>query len=248
MRWCGAFGLRGIATVYIDTPGTGEARHLGPISADFDDILDGVFDLLTGYHTVDPRRVGILGISLGGNLAIRSLAYDRRIAAAAAVTPPYDPARWLSRASQATRAELAELLRGHDSGDVEALAAPFALAGLPETIQRPTLIIGGGRDTTVPPAEATRLAARLGPLCTLDWYPAGGHVLYREIPAWTTDAAGWFGAVFAHQSTRVDPRDAVAAWRDALFAPAPAPEWDEALESATLLPDSPDEWTRSESP
>jgi hypothetical protein len=61
-------------------------------------------------------------------------------------------------------------------------------------------------------------------------------VLYSELPAWTTDAAQWFQAVQADQSTRVDDRiQAAAGYRKALFnAPIPV-EWDESQESARLL-------------
>jgi len=236
MRWSSPFDQLGIATLFIDSPGTGESRHLGPISPDHDDILNGVFEMLRSFPVVDPRRVGVLGISIGGNLAIRSLAYDRRIAAAIAVSPPYEPARWIEHSSPLHQSELRESLIGNDDGSIEEIAASFSLHDIAPTVQRPTLILGGGRDLVVPPSESTLLASRLGALSTLDWYPGGGHVLYSELPAWTTDAAQWFHAVQADQSTRVDDRiQAAAGYRKALFnAPIPV-EWDESQESARLL-------------
>lgn len=240
MRWSAPFDQLGIATLFIDSPGTGESRHLGPISPDHDDLLNGVFEMLRSFPVVDPRRVGVLGISIGGNLAIRSLAYDRRIAAAIAVTPPYEPARWIEHASPLHKAELRASLIDGDEGNVEEIAASFSLHDMAPTIQRPTLIVGGGRDLVVPPSESTMLASRLGALSTLDWYPEGGHVLYNELPAWTTDAAQWFHAVQADQSTRVDDRiRAAAIYREALFNAPLKIEWDESQESARLL--SPEE-------
>lgn len=242
MRWCSPFDQLGIATMFIDTPGTGEARQLGPLSADHDDILDGVFEMLRSYPAINPRKVGVMGISIGGNQAIRSLAHDRRIAAAAAITPPYDPARWIDRASPMIKAELQDLLQLRESDDMEEIAASFSLHDIAPAIQRPTLIVGGGRDVMIPPSEATLLASRLGSLSTLDWYPRGGHALYGEIPAWTTDVAQWFQAVQSNQSTRVDDmQEMTAIYRDALFKDPIPMDWDESLESARLL--SPEEAT-----
>lgn len=238
MRWSTPFDQLGIATLFIDSPGTGESRHLGPISPDHDDILDGVFEMLQSSPVADPGRVGVLGISIGGNLAIRSLAYDRRIAAAIAVTPPYEPARWIVHSSPLHRSELRETFQASDErNQMVEIAASFSLKDIATVIQRPTLIVGGGRDLVVPPSESTSLASRLGALSTLDWYPKGGHVLYNELSAWMTDVAQWFHAVQANQSTRVDDRvKAAATYREALFNPPIPVEWNESQESARLLP------------
>lgn len=241
LRWTTAFTQAGQAVLLLDTPGTGEARHLGPPAADQFDVLDGVFDLLRSYHAIDLRKVGIVGISLGGNLALRCLAYDRRIAGAVLVTPPYEPGRWVGRAAPMVQAELQQLFQTDDPEAVRQIAASYDLADVVGHVQRPTLILGGARDVIVPPAESTRLAAALGELSTLAWYPTGGHALYQELPAWTLDASAWLHAVQQRQSTRVDDqRELAASWRAALEeAPLPEPEWDEEMESARLL--SPEE-------
>ncbi len=248
LRWVGAFTAAGLATLLLDVPGTGEARHLGPPVADQMDLLDGVFEMLHGYHAIDARKVGVLGISLGGNLALRCLAYDRRIAGAAMVTPPYDPARWIDRASPLIRDEMQRLFQTEDPEELNRIAASFSLEDVTGHIQRPTLILGAGRDMVVPPSESTRLASALGPLSTLAWYANGGHALYGEIPAWTADAAYWFRAIQQRQSTRVDDIGVLAqSWREALYeVPERELDWDEELETTRLLhPDEVDPQRRA---
>ena len=241
LTWTDAFSRIGLATLLIDTPGTGEARHLGPPSADHIDLLDGVFEMLRSYHAIDARRVGLLGISLGGNIALRCLAYDRRVAGAAMVTPPFDPARWIGRVSPVIQDELRRLFQTEDPDQLEEVAASFSLEDVTSHVQRPTLVIGAGRDMVIPPSESTRLVAALGPLATLAWYPDAGHALYGKISAWTTDAAYWLDAVQRRQSTRVDDLHALAEeWRAALdLRPEPETTWDDSMESARLL--SPEE-------
>ena len=237
LRWIGAITGAGLATLLLDMPGVGESRALGRPEADQMDLLDGVFDLLHGYHAIDARKVGVLGISLGGNLALRCLAYDRRIAGAAMVTPPYEPARWIDRVSPLIREEMQHLFKTDDADELRRIAESFSLQEVTAHIQRPTLILGAGRDTVVPPSESTRLAAALGPLSTLAWYPNGGHALYGEVPAWTADAAYWFRAVQQRQSTRVDDLGRLAeSWREALNeVPERDVDWDEDLETTRLL-------------
>jgi pimeloyl-ACP methyl ester carboxylesterase len=236
LRWMGALGRAGLAALLIDIPGTGEARHLGPTAADHMDLLNGVFDLLRGYPTIDAHKVGVLGISIGGNLALRCLAYDRRIAGAAAVTPPFEPARWLDHVSPLIREEMERLFETRDPAELRQIAASFSLTDVTAHIQRPVLVLGGGRDMVVPPSDSTRLAASLGPLATLAWYPNGGHALYGEIPAWTADVAYWMRAIQQRQSTRVDDPALLESWRGALWElPEREVEWDEELESARLL-------------
>lgn len=241
LHWTDAFSRAGLAVLLMDTPGTGEAHHLGAPSAEHIDLLDGVFDMLRGYHAINAQRVGLLGISLGGNLALRCLAYDRRIAGAVMVTPPFEPARWLSHAAPLVQDELRRLFQTDDPEEINDVAASFSLEDVTAHVQRPTLVIGGGRDLVTPPSESTRLAAALGPISTLLWYPDGGHGLYGQMPAWTTDAAYWLDAIQRRQSTRVDDMPALAEeWRAALDQrPEPEVEWDDSMESARLL--SPEE-------
>jgi alpha-beta hydrolase superfamily lysophospholipase len=250
LRSVGAFVSAGLATLLLDVPGTGEARHLGPPASDQMDLLDGVFELLRGYHAIDARKVGVLGVSLGGNLALRCLAYDRRIAGAAMVTPPVDPARWIDHASPLIRDEMQRLFQTADADELRRIAASFSLEDVTAHIQRPTLILGAGRDMVVPPSESTRLASALGPLATLAWYANGGHALYGEIPAWTADAAYWFRAIQQHQSTRVDDIGRLSeTWREALSELPPRDlDWDEDLETTRLLqPDEVDPQRRAPS-
>lgn len=247
LRWMSPLNQNGIATLLIDTPGTGESRHLGPPAADDADLLDGVFDMLRSNPTIDPRKVGVLGISLGGNLALRCLAYDRRMVGAAVVTPPYDPARWVDKAAPLVQAELSTLFQVQNKEDLADVAARFSLQGVAAHIQRPTLILGAGRDMVVPPSESTLLAAELGHASTLVWYPEASHAMYQEIPAWSTDVAHWFDAVQQRQSTRVDEMYALAdQWREALYRlPVEEEPWDDSMGSARLL--SQDELPEDES-
>lgn len=194
--WAPGFLRAGLAVLVMDSPGTGEATGLRVVPSDANDIIDGVFELFAGELTIDLAQVSVVGVSLGGNQALRCAVYDRRILSVTAVTPPYDPARWLHRASPLLHTEL-DLVFGDDDRDPYEQAADLSLHDAAVRARCPVLVFGGGRDIVVPPAESQLLAARLGALGTLAWYPDGGHCLYGHLQGWTSDAATWIASVGA---------------------------------------------------
>lgn len=193
LLWSTNLHDHGLAVLALDWPGTGEAATMHPTAADCDDITDGILSLAEIEPGLDPARVALVGVSLGGALAVRSAALDRRIAACVAITPPYDATPWLWHAQPLLLDQLVALAGSED--ELERLAAGFALPAVVGRLRCPLLVLGAGRDLVVPPREAIRLSAAAGDLATLLWYPNGGHALYEAIPAWTDDVARWLVAV-----------------------------------------------------
>ncbi|MTH79980.1 alpha/beta hydrolase family protein [Paracoccus aestuariivivens] len=76
---------RGIASLCVDQPGTGESLRLQDMHAHFDSERWGtpVYDWLAARPEIDPARIGITGISLGGYYAPRVCAYEPRYASGA---------------------------------------------------------------------------------------------------------------------------------------------------------------------
>jgi len=73
---------RGVSTLHIDQPGSGEAlRQYGLIATyDTERWASKVVDALERRADVDPKRIGIVGISLGGYYAPRAVAFESRFA------------------------------------------------------------------------------------------------------------------------------------------------------------------------
>ena len=82
---------RGLAVIAIDGPGQGEAEYELPIEPAYERVTTAVADYLKGRDDVDPDRLGVFGVSLGGYYAARSAAYEPRVRAAVALAGPY---RW----------------------------------------------------------------------------------------------------------------------------------------------------------
>lgn len=215
LLWAQALLGQGIAILALDWPGTGEAGQTLAVTPDCDDITDGIVALAKEDAGLDETRIALVGISLGGALAVRCAAFDRRIAAVVAVTPPYNAARWLPFVNSLLLEQLTTL--NGDRETVDRLAAGFAIDGLTERLRCPVLAIGAGRDVVVPPAEAQRLCADIPHLSTLVWYPEAGHAAYEMVDDWSEVVALWLRAILVdegrEESTPVDDRASSQATR-----------------------------------
>ena len=90
MLWLGGFAQalakRGIHTLCVDQPGTGEALRLQGLPATpYSEKWASLWvDWLETRPEVDNSRIGMTGISLGGHFAPRAIAYEPRFASGAA--------------------------------------------------------------------------------------------------------------------------------------------------------------------
>jgi dipeptidyl aminopeptidase/acylaminoacyl peptidase len=80
-----ALARRGISTLCVDQPGTGEAIRLQnlPVRHDSEAWASAWFDWLAQQPDVDAERIGMTGISLGGHFAPRAVAFEPRFASGA---------------------------------------------------------------------------------------------------------------------------------------------------------------------
>lgn len=80
-----ALARRGISTLCVDQPGTGEALRLQqlPATPHSETWASKAVDWLETQPDVDPARIGMTGISLGGHFAPRAVAYEPRFASGA---------------------------------------------------------------------------------------------------------------------------------------------------------------------
>lgn len=81
-RWLAA---RGVASLIVDQPGTGEALRLQGFTARFDSEhwASRVVDWLETRTDIDPKRIGMEGVSLGGYYCPRAVAFEPRFACGA---------------------------------------------------------------------------------------------------------------------------------------------------------------------
>ncbi|MCP1603098.1 Prolyl oligopeptidase family protein [Pseudomonas citronellolis] len=154
------FAERGLSALFIDQPGTGEALRLHGMPAVHDTEVwaSRVVDWLETHPEVDPRRIGALGVSLGGYYCPRAVAFEPRFACGAVWGANHD---W--RAVQQARLKregenpvphywkhVQWVFGARDLDDFFARAEHMHLDGVLERIRVPFLVTHGENDRQIP--------------------------------------------------------------------------------------------------
>jgi len=120
---------RGYLVLSFDGPGQPAARHRDGLvfRPDWENVVGPVLDWLFSWPDVDPERIALLGLSMGGVLAPRAAAFDPRLAACIAVDGVYDLGITATGFLPGDREEAERMLRAAEAPDVDAgIAAAMA--------------------------------------------------------------------------------------------------------------------------
>jgi pimeloyl-ACP methyl ester carboxylesterase len=173
--WESVFLSRGMATLSLDGPGQGEAGFQMSIRPDYEIAVGAALDALAARGAfdrhLDLRRVGAVGVSLGGYYVARVAAFEPRIRAVAGVSGPYDVAAAWAAMPSLTREAFIHHSGASSPDSALALARRMSLEGVAERIEQPCLVVTGARDRVIPWEQTRRIA---------DDAPRGEWVLYDE--------------------------------------------------------------------
>ena len=178
---------RGILTLRFDFACSGESEGKFEeitYSGEVED-LRAAFDFTLGYR---PDKIGILGSSMGGTVAVLFAAEEKRVAALVTIAAPLRPekfADWLLTPEEAREWRKQGFVIYHGRRlNVALLDDVEKTIDVPKAARKiscPALVIHGDRDDTVPVEEGHGLYAELGGpkrLCILE---GAGHRL-TELP------------------------------------------------------------------
>jgi alpha-beta hydrolase superfamily lysophospholipase len=166
---------RGVACLIVDGPGNGESirfRNLY-LRHDTEHYATPLFDYLSRRPEVDPKRIGVMAISLGGYYAPRAAAMDQRFACCIAWGAQWDYQKiWMDRFERLARADTPSLSvaaqhiswvlnASSQEGAIKKLA-PFKLDGVVQKIACPFLMLHGEGDEQIPLSEAQKCFDAVG--------------------------------------------------------------------------------------
>jgi dienelactone hydrolase len=162
LYWSGlpqALARRGVSTICIDQPGTGEAlRTLGLHATHAtEQWATPVYEWLARRADVDPKRVGMVGVSLGGYFVPRAVAFEPRFAAGAVWGANHD---WAEVQQKRLRREgekpvphywrhVQWVFGAKDMDDFLEKSKGMNLDGVVEKIRVPFLVTHGERDRQI---------------------------------------------------------------------------------------------------
>ncbi len=200
-----AFAMRGIATFAIDAEYHGERKQAGNdilspyLYRNRDAFIQTVIDLrraidfLQSRSEIDGKRIGYIGLSMGGILGGIVAGVDERVQAPILIVAGGDWA-YLFRTSQHPTA--VQLREKHpdlfkDPRQLDYLLAPIDPVSFVHRIApRPLLMINGNNDTIVPKECTDRLFAAAKEPKEIVWLE-GGHMpqpdaVLRKVDEWLT--------------------------------------------------------------
>jgi len=184
---------RGLGVIAIDGPGQGEAEYEFPIEPAYERVVTAVADYLKGRDDVDPDRMGVFGVSLGGYYVARSAAYEPRVRAAVELAGPYRFDLDWDELPGPTRTTFQVRSGAADPAQARERAAALTLADAAARIGCPLLVVHGGRDRLIPAYHAERLA-REAPGAELMLYPDGSHGVTNHAFESRAAMADWLAA------------------------------------------------------
>jgi dienelactone hydrolase len=160
------FRRRGVSLLIVDHPGVGAAlRLLGLTSGpDTEKPAGASVDYLETRVDVDPRRIGIMALSLGGYYAPRAAAFEKRFACAVAWGAIYDYGRCVADRIGGTgepsvpgyAEHVNWVFGGKTIEDTMNIVSQMTLKGVADKISCPLLIVHGENDRQVPLWHAQR--------------------------------------------------------------------------------------------
>lgn len=154
-----ALARRGISTLMVDQPGTGEALRLRemPATPYSERWATPALEWLLQQPDVDPARIGMTGISLGGHFAPRAVANEPRFAAGAVWGANHN---WAEVQQKRLRREgenpvphywnhVLWVFGAKDMDDFHAKTVDMTLNGQMENIKVPFLVTHGEKDRQI---------------------------------------------------------------------------------------------------
>jgi len=198
-----ALARRNIATLLCDGPGIGESVFRGMVNRhDYEVPGSAAFEYLAQRSDVDPRRIVVVGASLGGYRAARIAAFEHRLAGAVAwgaiwsVAGLWSNTRSGGDALPTPLGHAVRVMGARDVDDVTEKMKHWTLEGVAERIRCPLLILHGENDTQIPVADARRL------------YDVAGSEA-KELKVFTEDEGG---AAHCQNDNRQLAHDYIADW------------------------------------
>jgi dienelactone hydrolase len=153
---------RGVSSLIVDQPGTGEALRLHGLNAVYNSEVwaSKIVDWLEGRDDVDPKRIGMEGVSLGGYYCPRAVAFEPRFACGVVWGANHDwregnfpvPHYWK---------HVCWVWGAKDIDDFMRIAEDVHLDGVLDRIKVPFLVTHGSQDSQIPVAWAHRTYEQL---------------------------------------------------------------------------------------
>jgi dienelactone hydrolase len=166
---------RGLATFSVDGPGQGEAEYDLAIRPDWEIPGAAIIDTVAALPGIDPARIGVWGVSLGGYYAPRLASGDARVRACIALCGPFSLGETWHQLPELSRGAFRVRSKSATEQEARRRADELTMAGRAELLSVPTLVIAGKKDRIFPWQDARRLSQEAAGHAELLLLEEGNH-------------------------------------------------------------------------
>jgi dipeptidyl aminopeptidase/acylaminoacyl peptidase len=175
----------GYATFCIDLPAHGENFDGPRLQPDDEQVAVAALEILAARPDLHPKRLGVIGGSLGGFFTLRTAAASPRVKAALAYCPGFDIGSGVKLSVRGIRENFAWVIGANTMEETVRLSRPFHLRHVLGHITCPVALVHGTQDHICDFAVTYRVAARVKapltviPLVGVDHeasYPSAPHI------------------------------------------------------------------------
>lgn len=195
------FGRRGAAVVSIDAPGLGESLIRGTklTRTSHEEAATAVIAALRKRPDVDPDRIGVVGIALGAQTAVRLAASDRRLAGCVSFEGGifYDVIKFAATAQPTFKFNLMFMSGATNDDQFREIFGSMTVADIQDDVHVPYLLLQGELDELSPLHEARQLFEAIPGPKEMVLYARENHVLGGAIPEALGTVADWLADRFA---------------------------------------------------
>lgn len=184
------FVQRGFSVLYFDAPGLGESWERIKMDPYYQRIGRAVFDFLTSYKEVHFSKIGLLGLSLGGNMAVHIAASEVPIGSCVAVSPPFDPRSYFKNLFFLVQ-QAAHHIIG-ESASLDHFMEMISLKDISKKVQCPILLIGGDQDNILPGRDVLEVYNCVPEPKKLIFYPDATHCCPEYSVEMLLEIERWF--------------------------------------------------------
>ncbi|HZS94198.1 MAG TPA: alpha/beta fold hydrolase [Chloroflexota bacterium] len=167
---------RGMATLAIDGPGQGEMERDHAIRYDYEVPIRHVIDWTGGRGDVEPSRVGLLGVSLGGYYAARAATQESRLRAAVAVGTGYRLAESFDGLPELTKEAFVRRMKVADRAAARDRLRDFDLSDVIGSLKCRLLVVMGRQDRLFDAGSVEQMVRDAEGRAELLMYEEGNHV------------------------------------------------------------------------
>jgi dienelactone hydrolase len=155
----GSYAARGMAYLVVDVPGQGWAMRVDKLALppDTERVVKALVDYLVTRADVDPARIALQGISMGGWSAPRAASGEKRIAAVVMASGSLNIGQDLFHYYPPIQERVRWIIGARDLEDAARKLRDYTTEGVAQKIECPMIIGYGADDRIMDPQGAYRL-------------------------------------------------------------------------------------------